>query len=416
MRALLSFILLFLFSCAQVSSSFTLLPEEEEIRIGKAYVPLAIEEMDGLYPDPQVQRYVSEVGMRLARHTERNLPYSFYVVNSDQVNAFALPGGPIMITRGLLMRLEKESELAGVLGHELGHLNARHHARFMEKMVAMNLLLQIGSVFLQDKAYGPLLVRFGEIGAQLMSLKFSRDQEREADRYGVIYAIRAGYDPNGLIGTFRILEKVGGDERVEWLSTHPLPKTRIEETKDLIRSLRPSGTLVDDTEEFQKIKRSLLATKPSFDAFAEGKKYYQKGDLRTALLYMERAIRLYDRNYMARVYAGMILARMGRGKDALSYVERAYREMPQVFSTNYAYGYVLFITGDYPRSVNYLRRARDLIPSYPDTYYYLGRCYEAMGDSERAVENYRTALQLAGGERPWVYDAQERLRRCSRGC
>lgn len=200
---------IFLLGCATATNSrFTLLPESKEIEIGKSYVPVAIEEFDGIYSEREVQNYITQLGNRLARVTYRNLPYRFYLVNSEQINAFALPGGPVFITRGLLLKLENESQLVGVLAHELGHINARHHARFLEKMTALNILLNIVAIVVADKPYGQALIQFGEIGGQLLALKFSRDQEREADRLGIEFTVKSGYDPMGLIEVFEMFKRL----------------------------------------------------------------------------------------------------------------------------------------------------------------------------------------------------------------
>ncbi|MFN3598795.1 MAG: M48 family metalloprotease, partial [Aquificaceae bacterium] len=248
-------------SCGEATSGGTflnLLPEKKEIEIGKSYVPYAIEEFDGLYPDGEVQDYVRGVGFSLAKKAERKLSYEFYLVNSSQINAFALPGGPVMITRGLFLRLNSESELANVLAHELGHINARHHARFLEKQFGLSLLLNIGALLVSNKPYGEALLQFGQIGASLLSLKFSRDQEREADRYGLIYTYRAGYDPMGMIKVFELFKSMEkGGRPPEWLSTHPLPETRIQEAKKIIESLKPEGGFISDTQGFQRIKSKL---------------------------------------------------------------------------------------------------------------------------------------------------------------
>ncbi|MFN3976408.1 MAG: M48 family metalloprotease [Aquificaceae bacterium] len=404
-----------LFSCAGATSGRTflnLLPEQKEIEIGKSYVPYAIEEFDGLYPDRQVQEYIRSVGFSLAKVAERKLPYEFYLVNSSQVNAFALPGGPVMITRGLLLRLDSESELANVLAHELGHINARHHARFLEKQFGLSLLLNIGAILVGGKPYGEALLQFGQIGASLLTLKFSRDQEREADRYGLIYAYRAGYDPMGMIRVFEMFKSMErGGRAPEWLSTHPLPETRIQEAKKVIESFRPEGRFIQDTQDFQAAKEKLLKTKPSFDEFEKGKKAFANKDQRQALLHFQRAVEIYPQNYTARAYMAYILANGGDLSQAERQSSLALQTMPEVFLTNYIHGYVKFLRRDYQESLKYLQKANQLIPDHASTHYYLGRNYEALGQRNRAIEHYRIALELSQGRAPWAEDARERLRR-----
>ncbi len=415
MRLLIIVLLSTLLSCADVSARrpfLNLLPESREIEIGKAYVPYAIEEFDGLYPDKEVQEYVRSVGRALVKHTERRLPYEFYVVNSSLINAFALPGGPVMITRGLLLRLNSEGELASVLGHELGHINARHHARFLEKQFGLNLLLNIGALLVGDKPYGQALLQFGQVGAGLLSLKFSRDQEREADQLGILYTYRAGYDPNSIIGVFEMFKSMErGGRPPEWLSTHPLPETRIAEAKGEIQKLRPQGAFITDTQDFQRMKAKLLKTQPSFEEFKKGSKAFSNRDYSLALTHFQRAVELYPENYVARVYMAYILANERRLEEAERQSRLALETMPDVFLTNYVYGYVKFFQRKNEESLRYLQRARQLIPDHASTHYYLGRNYEAMGQVSKAVEHYRTALELSQGKAEWASDAKERLRR-----
>jgi len=171
MRRILSLItVLMLLSCAKTydplsgKTVYTLLPTEEEIKIGEMYLPLAVDQNDGRYPDKEVQRYIQKLGSKIAQHTPRKLNYRFYVVNTKQINAFALPGGFIFVNRGLILALDKEDQLAGVLAHELAHVNARHHARFLEKMYGMNILLSIAGIFAYQTRYGDILMQFGKIG------------------------------------------------------------------------------------------------------------------------------------------------------------------------------------------------------------------------------------------------------------
>jgi predicted Zn-dependent protease len=415
MRLLVVFLVLLLIGCAQTASNgpiLNLLPEDKEIQIGRAYVPYSIEEFDGLSPDRQVQEYVRSMGLRLTKVAERKLPYEFYVVNSSQVNAFALPGGPVFITRGLLEKLSSESELAGVLAHELGHINARHHARFLEKQFGLSLLLNIGALLVGNKPYGQTLLQFGQVGAGLLSLKFSRDQEREADDYAVQYTYKIGYDPQGIIRVFELFESMeSGGRPPEWLSTHPLPETRIKEVSQDIAKLRPSGSFISDTEDFHRIKSRLQKVRPSFEEFDRGKKALAQREAGKAMEHFRKALEYYPENYTARSYLAYLLARAGRLEEAKKEARTAHEQMPQVFLTNYVMGYVEFLSGSYRRSLEYLERAGGLIPDHASTHYYLGRDYEALGNAGKAIEHYRTALELSQGRAEWASDAQQRLRR-----
>ncbi len=410
---------LFLFSCAATydpltgKKVYTLLPPEKEIKIGKMYVPLAIEQNKGRYPDKEVQEYVSSIGEKIAKVVPRKLNYRFYVVNTGVINAFALPGGFIFVNRGLLLALNKEDELAGVLAHELGHVNARHHARYLEKMYGLSILYNIAAIFAYQTRYGDILLQFGKIGAQLLSLKWSRDQEREADILGVRFAYEAGYDPRGLLDTFKIFEKLGKIEEPEWLLTHPLPKTRYEYVKELISQYDLSKKLVVDTPAFHRIKEKLEKTKKSYDLYDEAVKVLSKKnpDKDKALSLLNKSIKLFSDNNASLTLRAFIYADRHLYEEAFIDAKKAVTLDDMYFSPNFVAGYSSFKLERYHESIKYLERAKSLIPSFPDTYYYLGRDYEALGEIKKAIENYRKALKLSDGKRGWERDAYRRLKK-----
>lgn len=409
-------VLILLLSCAPLSETIqhALLPPEEEIKIGRSYIPYAIAENEGLYPDPEVQEYVRSLGEKLAKLSPRKVPYRFYVVNSSVQNAFALPGGPVFVTRGLILMLENESELAGVLGHEIGHIGRRHHARYLEKVLGLSLLLQVTSVLVGDRgASSQILLQLANIGANLLALKFSRDQEREADAFGVDIVSKAGYDPKGFVSLFEKFKKIQKERPPAWLSTHPLPEERIKNVSRMIADYRRPGMRVD-SEEFRKVKERILKTRRSFDLYEEGKRLFREGKKDLALEKFRESLKAFERNQMAHVYMAVILTDMGRHEEALKHATKAVEIDPDLLWARFVRGVVLFNKGSYRESLKELERARQLVPTFPDTYYYLGRNHEALGRLRDALVNYERALKLAKGNEPWVGDARERYERLRR--
>jgi predicted Zn-dependent protease len=205
----------------------SLLSEAEEIAIGQQQDAEIRREM-GVYDDPELQRYVNDVGQQLARASHRpNLPWSFTIVDSPAINAFALPGGYIYITRGILAYLDDESELAGVLGHEIGHVTARHAAQAYTRQAQAGLGLAILSIFV------PATAPFADLssaGLSVLFLRHGRDAELEADRLGVEYGSSAGYDPAGVprfLATLARIDRLSERGVPNWLSTHPNPGSRV---------------------------------------------------------------------------------------------------------------------------------------------------------------------------------------------
>ncbi len=204
-----------------------LISESQEIAMGRQADSEIVASL-GLYPDDNLQRYVQDLGSKLAFSSERpNLPWTFRVVDDPTVNAFALPGGFIYVTRGLLTYVKNEAELSGVIGHEIGHVTAQHSVHRM----STQQLTQVGIV--AGMMIKPELQKYGQIlnsGLGLLYLKYSRDDESQADHLGFRYMVNAGKDPRQMIGVFDMLGRVsdagGGGRLPEWLVTHPNPENR----------------------------------------------------------------------------------------------------------------------------------------------------------------------------------------------
>ena len=204
------------------------LTPEDEIRVGQQ-VAANLLGVAPLVKDDELQRYVNRIGRWIAVQSERaDLPWHFGVIESADVNAFAAPGGYILITRGLYASLSDETELAGVLGHEIAHVVARHHIELMRKTA----LVQEGREVVEKRVKGDkeeLLRRLVGNGAEIFARRLDQNAEFEADRKGVVLATRAGYGPYGLPA---VLQKIGSvaknDDRVQLLfKTHPLPDERL---------------------------------------------------------------------------------------------------------------------------------------------------------------------------------------------
>ncbi len=206
------------------------IPEPEEIEMGEGIT----ETLLGARPmvnDPDVQRYVNFVGAWVAAQSERpNLPWHFAVNDSDHVNAFAAPGGYIIVTKGMMNLLQNESELAGVLGHEIGHVVRKHHLNAIRKGAYMNLLGAGAAGATAGSRGGELVNALVGPTKELYSRGLDKDDEYDADRIGVVLATRAGYDPWGLAAALQTLAKIKADDKYMALlfKTHPNPSDRLD--------------------------------------------------------------------------------------------------------------------------------------------------------------------------------------------
>jgi beta-barrel assembly-enhancing protease len=228
----------------------------QEIKLGMDSAPQMAAEMGGAADprdDPRA-RFVSQVGRRIVQESDaRRSPYvgnyHFFLLNDpDTVNAFALPGGQIFITRGLFDRLDDEAELAGVLGHEIGHVVNRHAAEHMATSRLGQLLTLAVGVGASDRDQGRNAQMIAALVNQMTQLKFTRQDESEADRYGLRYMAEAGYDPSAMLDVMKILKEASrGSRQPEILSTHPLPETRLKEIQAILARDYPADTFRDRT-------------------------------------------------------------------------------------------------------------------------------------------------------------------------
>src|SRR5258705_11004572 len=221
-----------------------LMSEAQEISAGQEADAQVKKEM-GIYNDPTLQAYVSGIGMRLAAVAERpTLPWHYSVADTPAVNAFALPGGPIYITRGILPFLNDEAQLAGVLGHETGHVTARHAAQQYTRAVGGTIGLVALGIFVPGaRPFGQL----AEQGLGVLVLKYGRGDELEADQLGARYAARGNWDPAGvpdMLQTLGRLDEASGQSKgvPNWLETHPEPLTHVKEIQPTVQELSAGRT------------------------------------------------------------------------------------------------------------------------------------------------------------------------------
>ena len=214
---------------------------EQEVAVGLESTPLMIEQYGGLHPDPAGQKMVKEVGQRIVQNSDaKKTPYQYdfhLLADENTVNAFALPGGQVFITTALITQFESEDQLAGVLGHEIAHVVARHGAERIAKMELTQGLT--GAAVIASGDYST--AQAAQMLASIVNMSYGRDQELESDDLGVRFMTQSGYNPEALISVMDILEKAsGGQSQPEFMSTHPSPENRrgrireaIEKYKDL---------------------------------------------------------------------------------------------------------------------------------------------------------------------------------------
>ncbi len=252
-----------------------LVSTNQELAIGKEGYGAVLSEY-GAYDDPRLQAYVDSVGHALARVSHRpDLDWKFTVLDDPTVNAFAMPGGYIYVTRGILAHLNSEAQLAGVLGHEIGHVTARHTA----KQITQQQLAGIGLV--AASLLSPTVQRYGgaaQQALQLVFLKYSRDDETQADELGVEYATKAGWDPREIPSTYAMLKRVSdqsGQKLPGFMSTHPDPGDRETRTAELARAAvaGKTGLRIGGRTQIEHVDGVVYGSDPR-EGYFEGERFY----------------------------------------------------------------------------------------------------------------------------------------------
>jgi len=253
---------------------FSLVSESQELSMGREYDQQVAATL-GLYPDSALQRYIQEFGARLAAKSERPaLPWTFRIIDDTVVNAFALPGGYIYVTRGILAHLNSEAQLAAVVGHEIGHVTARHSADQLTKQQLAQAGLAIGSIA------SPTFGRVSGLAGQALGvlfLKFSRANESQADELGLRYMQRARYDPREMPGVFHMLDRVSGGAggRVPaWQATHPNPENRRQHIAEAVSHIADTaGTIVGQAAYYRRIEGMIVGADPR-DGYFKGVEFF----------------------------------------------------------------------------------------------------------------------------------------------
>jgi predicted Zn-dependent protease len=322
----------------------SLVSEGQEIQMGREADQQLVASM-GLYDDPDLQAYVQRVGEGLAAVSERpQLPWTFRVVDEPVVNAFALPGGYIYITRGILAHFNSEAELAAVLGHEIGHVTARHSVNQMSKQQIAGLGLSLG------RAIDPEVARYIDLADTplgLLFLKFGRDDERQADDLGLRYMVNDGYAPGATMEVFDMLGDVSrrqGEERIPgWLSTHPAPENREGRMNSLMDAagVDPDTGRVERDAYLQRIDGLVYGENPRHGYFREAAFYHP-----------EMAFRFDFPDGWETINGRSVVAGRSAEGDAVIQITLAAETTPAAAAQKLLSGGALQKTGDWKSEIN----------------------------------------------------------------
>ena len=373
------------------------LDENWEREVGQQmYAPLRQSQGGDYILDPELTSYVESVGDRLAAQAKRDLPYEFHILNDSTPNAWALPGGKIVVNRGLLTELNSEAELAAVLGHEIVHADAAHGARQQSKgmltQVGMVAAMIFGSSMADSEMGQQVAMIVPQLGAQLITTKYGRDAERESDLYGMRYMSAAGYNPQGAVELQETFVRLSAQRRSDWLSglfaSHPPSAERVENNKTTAKTLPDSGEY--GREVYLQKTAYVREMKPVYEDYADARKALSEDKTSEARTLVNQAIKREPREALFHALSGDIYAANNKYRKAETAYSDAMRLDGSFFYYHLRRGQARYEQGKLNPARTDLEYSLELLPT-AQAYFLLGNLDKRAGDMESALKHYQAA-------------------------
>ncbi len=372
--------------------------EEQERAIDSKQSPHQFSQDLGAIQDEPINRYVAGVGQRIHATSHRpSMPYSYRVLNANHVNAYTFPGGAMGLTRGIVADMESEAELAALVGHEVGHVNARHAAQQQGKGMVTQAALAGLNAAAQGTNWGGLINMGGQLGASALLSSYSRDNEREADALGQEYMVRAGYPATGMVRLHQMLvdqEKEDPSLLATMFSTHPMGQERrdtarqLAETRYAASSGRDSGR-----DRYMDNIASLRRIKPTIKACQQGEMALAKKDLAEAESQFRTALKQTPEDYAANLRMAQCLQTAGRAQQAVAYADAARRIYPQEAQGHKMAGILALSLKNPAAASSAFDRSEQVLPGDVSVVFLKGIAAEGLGDRQGAARQYAAYLQ-----------------------
>ena len=408
----------FLAACAvnpvSGKNQFMMISEQQEVSIDKQQSPFQFSNDYGISQDRRLNEYVNRVGQEVAARSHRpRMPYSFSPVNAAYINAYAFPGGTIATTRGILAELESESELAALLGHEIGHVNARHTAQQLSKSVLANLAVAGLSIAGSAAGLGganDALQSLGGLGASALLAHYSRDNEREADALGMQYMAQTGYSPEGMAELMELLIRNSQREPnalEAMFSTHPMSSERLANVRNAIAS-QYSGQLGQaiNRERYMDETANLRRFKPMLNSLQKASAATAAKNLNEASSLFNQALRQAPGDYAALLMMAKFQMGTKNNSAAENYARQAAQAYPQEPQARLVSGVSMLNNKRYDAAYQELSTYDRMLPGTPQVNFYQGYALEGMGRREEAAQEYANFLkkQNKGKEAQYAYE------------
>ena len=377
-----------------------LVSESGEISADQQNSPHQFSSDYGAAQDQALNKYVAQVGSALSGVSHRpNMPYTFRAVNATYVNAYAFPGGSIAATRGILLELKNEAELSGLLGHEIGHVSARHTAERMSKGMILSGILT-GAVIYSDSRGGDwtdVVNIGGQFAAGALLAHYSRDDERQADALGMEYMAKAGYNPEGMVGLMEVLVGLSDHKpsAIEMMfATHPMSDERLQTARDKTSvEYQAMASLPFYEERYMDETANLRAMREAIDTLQKGEKAMAEKKYSQAQSHFSDALRLAPEDYAGLVMMSKCQLALNNASEAKYYAEKAKEVYPQEAQAVHLTGVANLNLKEYDAAYNEFDAYERMLPGNPNTIFLKGVTLEGMQDKQGAAQEYYRYLQ-----------------------
>ncbi len=375
-----------------------LMSEAQEISIDKQNSPHQISADYGTSLDRDLSNYVSRVGQSVVKNSHRpEMPYTFHTLNAAYVNAYAFPGGTIGITRGILLTLENEGELASLIGHEAGHVSARHTSQRMTRGLIAAVLVSGATVAAGDQM-GDLVAGLGGIGAGALLAGYSRNQEREADALGLEYMALSDYNPEGFLGLMDMLNDMSNKNEsyvATLFSTHPMSSERYETAVKAVRSgyAEERETRPIFKERYMDHTAGLRKIGPAIKAMQDGDGMMMQKNPGNAREHYERSLKTAPEDYAGNLKMAKCLMALEKHQDANRYAQKARQIYPEEHQAKHVLGMTHLRLKNFEQALAQFDAYEQGLPGNPNTIFFQGFSLEGMGRREDAAQKYYNYLQ-----------------------
>ncbi|MDX9867950.1 MAG: M48 family metalloprotease [Kiritimatiellia bacterium] len=399
----------------------SLMGKGDLISLARQAVPSQFSSDYGVMQDAQLQSYVTRVGRRLLATLKPedvaypDMPFTFQVVNAVYVNAYAFPDGTIAITRGMLAELENEAQLAAVLGHEIAHVNCGHTAAAMSKGMVYDALVSGTQGYLASRgsSWADLAGTAGQLGSAVVLARYSREQERQADQGGMLYLVRAGYDPQGMVDLMRLLIRISGSNPSmieQMFSSHPMSAERLETAEARLREEyagRNAGVV--NQAAFLAATAAVRKNRAALQHFAAAEALLAQKQAAAAKTRAEQGLRIAPNDYVGLMLVAQAERQSGQVGAAQQTALRAARLYPAGSRAHGMLAQCALQKKEYAAAVAHLHAFERQVPGEAQTSFFKGLAYEGMGHKPQAAQAYQAFVRRSGTQSREAQYATQRL-------